>query len=273
MLKTFQEKAFKTSLKRLNNTERQLAQIYKGSLTDLRNKLLVLSEKIESKTMTDSDLYKYNRLSKMYENTMVAMKDISKQTYDIIKKSNKDVAKIAYEGSRIAYNKVAGIDIGRIDTESLRKMVEFSYPEVPFKDFVNKLGANGITRLKQTLGAGLAQGESIPKISARLKDALNITFNDAVRIARTEALRANSEAMVDATEKAKENGIKIKKVWQHNILSQYARESHIALDGVEEDKDGLFWSNGLSAPAPRMFNDAGEDINCGCSYIEEIIED
>ncbi len=277
MLKDYQEKAFKQSLKRLNSTERQLAQIYKSSLSELKSKLLILSEKIDNKIMTDSDLFKYNRLSKMYENTMLEMKKISSETYNVIFKSNRDIAKLVYNGSRTGYKEetTKGIDIGRINADSLKQMVEFSYPEVPFRDFVKKLGANGVARLKQTMGAGFAQGESIPNLANRIKVELNKTFNDAVRIARTEGLRANSEAQVEATGEAEKLGIKIKKIWQ-STNDDRTRPDHAGMDGVSADEDGLFWINGDSAIAPRLFNgvdSASQNINCRCSYIEEIIEE
>ena len=271
-LRTFQEKAFQKSLKRLTKTEADLAQIYKSSLTELRSKLVELSEKIDTPTMSNSDLFKYNRLSKLYVNTLDEMKKISSETYNIIYKSNKDMALFAYNGSRDGYSTITSIDIGRVNADTLKSIVEFSYPEVPFKDFVKRLGANGVARLKAALGAGLSQGESIPKLAKRIKEELNKTYNEAVRIARTEGLRANSQAQVEATNQALDIGIKINKIWKTHMDGR-ERPSHASANGQKADDKGLFHISGYEAPAPRMFNIASEDINCRCTYYEEIIED
>jgi hypothetical protein len=88
-----------------------------------------------------------------------------------------------------------------------------------------------------------------------------------MRVVRTEAGRCWSEGAEKSHEAAIEAGLDVKKRWSAALDSR-TRLSHARLDGTYADKDGLFWISGSSAPQPRQFGVAAEDINCRCAVYD-----
>ena len=79
--------------------------------------------------------------------------------------------------------------------------------------------------IRSTLTQALMQGWSIPKTAEKIKANLEDNANNAVRIARTEILRANSIARYDIMQHAVSMGLITKKTWDATKDTR-TRESH-----------------------------------------------
>lgn len=114
---------------------------------------------------------------------------------------------------------------------------------------------------------GLIQGESIPKMAARLQGAVNMDMNAAIRTARTATTCAQSSGRLDSFREAKAEGVDIKKTWLAT-MDKRTRDSHVRCDGETVDIEDKF-SNGLQYPGDPN-GDPSEIYNCRCTVIATI---
>lgn len=262
------KKTVKIINKKLTNSEKQLLTIYKGSLNNIRGQLLALNERSE---WTLNELRKYDRLQKLQLEIYKEIKDVSLKTYNEIRRTNKDIFITDYDRSSYAITKEAGIflDFSKLNAGKINAIVNMPYPNVPLKDFIKKIGSDTYEKLKVILGTNMATGASLQNASKQIKDLLGVSYRKALTISRTEGLRASSKAQLEVTEQAIDKGLDIQKRWM-STLDMKTRESHAHLDGQLADKDGYFHSGIFQAQAPRMFGVGHLDINCRCTYVEEI---
>jgi len=260
-----------------NKATRDILKIYQSSLKNIRADIMALNEKV---TWTRWELSKYSRLEKLEKQIFDNLKKISTSVYKVIKSNNKNIVVNTYDKSVTGYKEEAksNINFAKIDPTAIKAIVGDPFPGVTLKDLIQDKYRKYAAKIKITIGTGLVQGLSAAQMSKALKDDLGISYKDAERIVRTEALRAESKAALEATAEAESKGIKLTKVWGKNLKTKGEdRENHIAMIGEKADKNGIFTMRygkniGAKAPAPRMFGIPEEDINCGCYYTEEVIE-
>lgn len=123
--------------------------------------------------------------------------------------------------------------------------------------------------LKNSFIKSIRLGESIDKITRRIKGIINKNENDSRRIARTETTRLESIGRQEAFKKGEEMGLKLKKVWI-STNDKRTRDSHALLMGKAIPLNARF-SNGLRYPADYN-GQASEVCNCRCTHIVEFVE-
>lgn len=118
-----------------------------------------------------------------------------------------------------------------------------------------------------TVTRGLNQGNAYSKIAKALTEITDRAYSNALRVARTEGGRIQSQAYIDSLSLLDEVGAEYGKMWQSTVDSD-TRPDHVSMDGEEADKDGIFHlPNGATGPAPRMTGSASQDINCRCTSV------
>lgn len=156
----------------------------------------------------------------------------------------------------------------RIDQEQVVKAVETN--SKLSKKLYDSLGVD-IKALKKSvrseLSRGIAQSLSYRDIARNLSNVANISFNNAVRIARTEGHRINQEATFNCQMEAKKRGCEIVKRWD-STLDKRTRRTHQELDGQTVEVDKPFVIRGYEAMYPSGFGVASEDINCRCCSLQ-----
>jgi SPP1 gp7 family putative phage head morphogenesis protein len=143
---------------------------------------------------------------------------------------------------------------------------------------LGNLGNNTeIVRLLQNqLGQALLLGESIPQIATRIRAVTQGCRMQAVRIARTECMRALNQGKMLCYYEAQGMGIPLKKKWI-STSDDRTRESHSYMDGETVELDEAF-SNGLMYPLDPN-GPPEETIHCRCIVVsivqygvEEIVD-
>lgn len=156
-----------------------------------------------------------------------------------------------------------------IDQEQIVKAIQVNTKLS--KNLYDSLGID-IKDLKQTIrteiSRGISQAYSYEQMAGLIKRASGNSYNNSVRIARTEGHRITNEATYNAQVKAKSKGAKIVKVWDAT-LDMKTRPEHQALDGQKVDIDKPFSVDGYEAMYPGDFGEAHLDINCRCTIIQE----
>lgn len=121
--------------------------------------------------------------------------------------------------------------------------------------------------IRSEVSRGISQSYSYEQMALLIKRASENTYNNSVRIARTEGHRIANEATYNAQVKAKENGAQIMKQWD-STLDGKTRPAHQALDGQIVEVDKPFVVDGYEAMYPGGFEVARLDINCRCCILQ-----
>lgn len=113
---------------------------------------------------------------------------------------------------------------------------------------------------------GVSHGKGYPEIAKRISELTEADYKRALRIARTEGGRTQSHATQKSYENAEDLGVKLEKQWMAT-LDKKTRIAHQGLDGQRVGVKEQFNYEGNTANGPRLFNNAGLDINCRCTTI------
>lgn len=116
------------------------------------------------------------------------------------------------------------------------------------------------------ISRGIATGKMYREIAKDISGYTRIGMNNAMRIARTEGHRIQSQANYDAQVKAKARGADIVKIWS-SALDSKTRDSHFKLDGQQKEVEEPFKYGKHKAMFPGEFGVAHLDINCRCRAI------
>lgn len=118
-----------------------------------------------------------------------------------------------------------------------------------------------VKNINSQVAQGIVQGESIPKIAARIQNVTRVNTVSAVRTARTVAIGSHNAGRQYSLSTAEELGIKTRKQWFCTHDSR-TRDSHLEIDGEIVDNDKAF-SNGCRWPGDPIGPPA-EVWNCRC---------
>ena len=122
--------------------------------------------------------------------------------------------------------------------------------------------------IRTEISRGISQSYSYQQMATLIKRASGNSYNNSVRIARTEGHRITNEATYNAQVKAKSKGAQIMKQWDATLDSK-TRPEHQFLDGQLVDVDKPFKdSEGNEAMFPGGFGVASLDINCRCCLLQ-----
>ena len=125
--------------------------------------------------------------------------------------------------------------------------------------------------IRNEVSRGIANGstwnQTASNLAMGMRSPLNKSYNNAVRIARTEGHRIQNQAQMDTLNKAKSKGADVVKQWD-STLDDDTRDTHKQLDGQIREIDQPFEVNGKTAMQPGGFGDPAEDCNCRCCMLQ-----
>ena len=121
-------------------------------------------------------------------------------------------------------------------------------------------------RVAIEISRGIVASDSYAHIARNIDNASKITFNRAMRIARTEGGRIIEAATFETMKAAKAAGADCKKKWIATLDAR-TRSSHARVDGEIRELDEKF-SNGLLHPRDTA-GKAEDVINCRCRLVSE----
>lgn len=127
----------------------------------------------------------------------------------------------------------------------------------------------GLNKVLKTVKSGLINGESYAKQTRRVKDVFDGNASNAARVIRTEGNRNMNAGIYLNSEDLKAEGVVSKRMWVATVDSR-TRDSHIALDGVMEDENGLWHIGSDSARYPCDFTEPENSVHCRCTTVDVI---
>lgn len=260
---------FSYTKNKLVELNQQLTIEYKKAVDSIEKRLLDLSKK---GFLNQSDMFKFNRLEKLKLEIEKEIKTLSKNEYKLINNVRIDIFKKVYD------TELSKIDqIIKLSDSFVKEVLANPLYEQKFFDSLNTLTKQNAKTINDIITQGLIQSQSITEIAKKINEKIEqINLKKSKLIAKQETLRAMSQAQLEGTEKIKSKGFKVEKVWIYNHNPKEPRPHHVAMHNQKADKDGYFNvlspdSGLVKMKAPRLSGIASEDINCACSYVNEII--
>ena len=265
----YQKRALAALEKGLITQERIIGGVLRDALVTMRGEMSKLYDKyaIDGK-LTKAEMTKYNRYVAMEQQMIDAINPAITKTVKRIKKLTPEQYQEAFFRLGWAIDEEAGINIkyGSIDLEAVQKALENEYTKIAIEAYP----VNTRIAVRRALVDGLSLGKSYPQMVKDLKKATNATYYQALRILRTEGQRAQNAGMSDVYQKASDQGIQGRRIWDATLDGD-TRSTHGHLDGTPEDEAGLFYPGGYAAQYPLDENlPAEESINCRCRLRYEI---
>ena len=251
----------------ITELEKQLLKNYAKAANEIELQLLKLDK---AGSLTQSEIVKYGRLENLRNLIQDEIKSLMKENFkevDIVRKES------FIEGYK-RYFEESGMTMPTLNTDFVKSSLENPLYQADFKEKLSEYVKKNSRKISDIITQGVTQGHTLADIANNMMKYVNNDAKKAITVARTETLRALSEGQLAGTDKLIERGFKVKKVWVYSYHVKGSRPDHEAMDGNESDDEGIFTlRNGNSAPAPHLFNLPEEDINCRCSFYNEIIQE
>lgn len=239
----------------------QLLKLYKEALNDTLDSLKPWLETYDS--LTFSQKREFERQLTVTKQ----LKQITKALNDNVDLNIKDYLRDVGDKTYIDLGDSLNFDNTIIDTDYLEALIDKPIAGQRLSGRLHKDRNKLAERSTNAIRRGLIKGDSYDKIAGRLRDLNVSSYNNAMRIVRTESSRISSEVTQKGYQDAKKLGIKLKKKWVSGHDNR-TRSSHAKLDGQIVDIDEEFEINGHKALGPSLFGIAAEDINCRCTTVE-----
>lgn len=160
----------------------------------------------------------------------------------------------------------AGISFDLVDEDTVRILAEADRNLLPRKTLDIPKDKRWNMRLVQSeVLQGIIQGESIPKIAARLSNVTDMNRAAAIRNARTMVTGAENRGRLDGMQRAFEHGILLDREWV-DAGDRRVRDLHAMLDGQIRSVDEPFDVEGYVIMYPGDPSARPELVyNCRCT--------
>lgn len=250
----------------VKKAEISLDKIYAKRLKNIIAELTMMYEKYEvNGTLSLADMAKFNRLQKSMDFIIGELQGVYKEAYKLTQTTMEESYLESYfrQGYLMEFEAQAKLGFGAISKEALKASIANPIEFLTLTAVMERNRAQVVYKIQQEITEGLLAGESYGKMAKRVRDRLDIDKRKAQLIARTEAGRAQSLGKEASYQQAKQYA-DVVKTWDAALDSR-TRSSHQRLDGQNADENGLFYASGASAPQPRLFGVAKEDIQCRCA--------
>jgi len=257
----------KTATKPIAQTKRELKRIYREALEKIRGRLATIYEKYSTDgSLTYAEMTKYNRMTALEKEITAILNEGNGEAVKKIARLPKDVYEEAFFHSGWSVDMAAGVGVkwGMLNPDVVSAAVDNPLYHLAIKG----MRQNALVAVNRTIASGLTMGQSFPQMARAMADTIGRTYNDSLRIARTEGMRAMTMGERAALDRAEEKGVQIKEIWTAT-LDDRTRDSHGDLDGVEKQERG-WYVGGVWCDGPRLSGIAAEDINCRCTITANI---
>ena len=265
--------------KLVNQAEKEIEILFAKRLKEIKQIIANMYEKYDrdEPQVTWTEFNKYNRLNKELNRIGQMLSQDYREVAKAIKQSQQNIYIEKYMMSLFLYE-VASQTSMNFDiptAQTIQTAIEQPIEFIKLVPTLQKHRDDTLKRIRTHITQGIMSGEGYSKIAKALRDDLGMSKAQSVRVARTETGRALSQAGLDSTTVAKDNGLDMKKRW-YATKDTRTRDTHRHLDGQTVGIDENFHSSGCVGPAPKLFvgvASAKENINCRCKLLYYIDKD
>ena len=279
------------------NYLKRVSNAYATAITEINNSLAAMYNKFGDKVPIEK-LYEKQRLTALRREIQTILGKAQRTVRNVTRGAIETNLIDGYAWDGYAYTEVftggAGVKMNFAKFDPNLTIASVKNPKDKITDYIFKQqGANGKWHWENSLKdshakafrvvndritQGLIQGKGYSKTSRDIRRSLfgkkKHQFNmvkSVERIVRTESQKARNLAHLIGYEDLKKQSkgeFETRRLWEATFDDR-VRDSHIALQDVPEDKEGMWTIEGTKTPAPTMSGVAGIDINCRCRAIVE----
>lgn len=242
---------------------------------------------LEKGKITEDEYKKWRKNKLMYGERFTAMKEqcakqllnVNQTALDYVNGKLPEVYAINYNALESAVDGVGGYSFTLVDADTIKNLATTDTSLLPYKklDPAKDIPWN-MKRINAEVLQGILQGESMDKIAKRILSVQKMNEEAAIRSARTIVTNAECKGRQDSYQRAKDDGIILRKYW----LATYdkrARDWHKeAGNKYNEDNaieiDDFFVVDGedMLHPGDSEHGAGGHNIyNCRCSIASKVI--
>ena len=258
----------KYTVSSIGAVEKEILKLYKQSVKQINGILATFNGNM--KEWSYSEIIKYNRLEKLKAELTKEIASLQKQNKNIIEKAKIDTFQNGYEANQTNYKEAIGVSIKSYDRNVIKQIVSKPFHALDFVETMKDLTYDTAKKVTNSIMQSLIQGWSLKKTTKVVYNAMSSSYGRAKTITRTEMFRSLSQGQLASTTELEKKGISVNKIWLHTGGGNEPRESHLKADGQKADSNGYFHIDGYQALAPVLFGVKEEDINCHCTYYEEL---
>lgn len=215
------------------------------------------------------------RQQKLIENIATDLAEVGPRAEQQIRDTLREVYSINREYTTEVINSANGVSVSFAQYDKRQIDVLMTQNESPFSKIAYRNLGNDLRirrRLQNEMAIATLLGEDTNKLRKRIQKVTGQTARQAMRVARTERTRVQSQARVQAMEEAAAMGIQIEYEWSTRMVN--SRDTHIAMNGQCRKTGEAF--NSPSGAVLRYPGDpsapAKEVINCQCVLIPRLKE-
>ena len=292
------DKAHRLTDEKLEEMENRLSAIYSRAEKEIQqtadeyfSKFAKQDEEkrklLEQGKITEDEYTKWRKGKVMYGKRFTEMKEqYAKQLLNVnqtamayINGELPEVYALNYNALESAVDGVGGYSFTLVDADTVRNLAVTDTSLLPYKEIdpAKDIPWNMKKINAETL-QGILQGESMGKIAKRIMNVQEMNKTQAIRSARTIVTGAECKGRQDSYQRAKDDGIILRKYW----LATYdkrARDWHKAAgnDYTEEkaiEIDDFFIVDGekMLHPGDSMHGASGHNLyNCRCSIASKVV--
>jgi len=250
--------------------EVELARRYVAAYDEIEAQIGKLFAKMGD-TPSLAEAKRYKRLDNLRAAIIVEYRKLTKYAIVGTRDNSATIYARGAYGTQWAYDQAIGVELKFpvLSVEAIRASVWNSDSGENFEKRFKKWETKDVITWQDKITQGLVLGEPYAKVARAVRDAINSSYYQAIRIVRTEAHRNYSQGHLETYSHTEELGIQARKQWVATLDTR-TRDTHGSLDAVFADKDGKFYTSHGSALGPGLFGIASEDIQCRCRLIEVI---
>lgn len=271
-------------------TSQELIKSYKVALVEIRKELDTLYKKfLTLKEPTKAQLTQFMRKSKIEKEIVDIMRPFLTANEAFIKDMSVLGIDNGYFNNAWALDQASGVSLswGMIDDTAVRAAAgiggnvgnltglltsfEIKQHQKLLTEAFKNYDQDTIRWISRDIRQGILQGESAVKVARRIqRSGITKSFNSAMKISRTEILRATGLSGQIAYEEARGFGVDINEIWDAT-LDNRTRPEHATADGeIKDNETGFFSVPWGEVTGPRRSGIASQDIFCRCISVGEV---
>jgi uncharacterized protein with gpF-like domain len=271
-LDKYEDELRKTNEEQTAMTEAQIRRNFEIALHGIISEIGLLYAKLETDgKLTYADMAKYSRLRKLERRILDQVDQMSVKNQRAIKKLLRSSYSHSYEWMAWAIEKEsrARLAYRAIPADRIDRIIDEPIGGRPLKGRLSQLRKQTADEMFRRITANLVEGSTMRKMTDSVKEVLNTSHADTIRIVRTEAHRIQEAATLASAQHATEQGVVMLKKWNSlhdEKVRRTAAANHRAMDGqeVRADEDFELRPGGGKGKAPGNTGVAAHDINCRC---------
>ena len=244
-----------------------------GDQKEIRKAGIKLSKAKRNRTLMN------NRFKDLTERTAAELANVNKTALAYINGQLPEVYSINYNVLAPTVDGVGGYSFALVDADTVRNLATTDKSLLPYKQLDEKKDIRwNVKKINAEVLQGIVQGEPMDRIASRLSKVIGMDETAAIRNARTIVTNAECKGRQDSYQRAKDDGIILRKYW----LATYdkrARDWHKeAGNKYNEDNaieiDDFFVVDGenMLHPGDSEHGASGHNVyNCRCSISSKVI--